>query len=87
MLAEARRRTARRLDVKGAIAVTAGASLLVFTFIHAEQVGWASAQAIVSLAAALGLLGAFVMIDDAPPSRCCRSRSSAVGRCRSPTPG
>lgn len=63
MLAEARRRTARRLDVKGAIAVTAGASLLVVTFIHAEQVGWASAQAIVSLAAALGLLGAFVMIE------------------------
>jgi EmrB/QacA subfamily drug resistance transporter len=63
LLAEGRARTARRLDVKGAIAVTGGAPLLVFTFIQAEHVGWASAQTIVSLAAALGLLGAFVMIE------------------------
>jgi MFS family permease len=63
LLAEVRARTARRLDVKGAIAVTAGASLLVFTFIEAEHVGWGSVQSIVSLAAALGLLGVFVLIE------------------------
>jgi len=42
--------------------VTGGASLLVFTFIQAEHVGWAS-QTVVSLATALGLLGAFVLIE------------------------
>jgi EmrB/QacA subfamily drug resistance transporter len=63
LLAEARARSARRLDVKGAIAVTGGASLLVFTFIHAADVGWASVQTIISLAAALALLGAFVVIE------------------------
>jgi MFS family permease len=83
LLAEVRERTARRLDVTGAIAVTAGASLLVFAFIQTEHVGWASVQTIVSLAAALGLLGAFVVIEGRSaepllPFTLFRSRSLSV---------
>jgi EmrB/QacA subfamily drug resistance transporter len=83
LLAEARARSARRLDVAGAIAVTAGTSLLVFTFIQAEHVGWASAQTVVSLAAALGLLGGFVAVERRSsepllPFRIFRSRSLSV---------
>jgi MFS family permease len=83
LLSEVRERTARRLDVTGAIAVTAGASLLVFAFIQTEHVGWASVQTIVSLAAALGLLGAFVVIEGRSaepllPFTLFRSRSLSV---------
>jgi EmrB/QacA subfamily drug resistance transporter len=83
LLAQARARTARRLDVPGAIAVTGGASLLVFAFIQVEHVGWGSAQTIASLAAALALLGAFVVIerrsaDPLLPFTIFRSRSLSV---------
>lgn len=53
----------RRLDVKGALAVTAGVSLLIFAFTQAEHEGWTSAQTLAVLAAAVTLLAAFVGIE------------------------
>lgn len=54
---------ARRLDVPGALAVTAGLLLLVLGIVQSGPQGWGSAQALVPLIAGLVLLGAFVLIE------------------------
>jgi EmrB/QacA subfamily drug resistance transporter len=51
---------ASRFDVLGAMAVTAGMLLLVFTIVEAPSVGWASARTLGSVAGALVILAAFV---------------------------
>src|SRR3712207_4740813 len=53
----------RSYDVAGAIAVTAGLSLLVYALVDAERAGWGSTQTIGLLAVAVALLGAFVAIE------------------------
>ena len=47
-------------DVAGAVTVTAGMLLLVFTLVEAPEAGWASARTLGSFAAAVAILGAFV---------------------------
>jgi predicted MFS family arabinose efflux permease len=47
-------------DVAGAVTVTAGMLLLVFTLVEAPEAGWASARTLGSFAAAAAILGAFV---------------------------
>ncbi len=54
---------ARTFDFPGAITVTAGLSLLVYTIVDAVNVGWGSAATIWKLALALGLIVAFVIIE------------------------
>src|ERR671917_1820768 len=53
-------RPARRFDVAGAIGVTAGMLLLVFTLVEAPDAGWASARTLAGFGAAAAILAAFV---------------------------
>jgi MFS family permease len=53
----------RRLDVGGALSVTAAALLVVYAVVEAPTSGWLSAQTVVSLAVAAALLAAFVAIE------------------------
>jgi EmrB/QacA subfamily drug resistance transporter len=58
----------RQYDVAGAVSVTGGLVLLVFTLVKAQSFGWASGPTIGLFAASLALLAAFLFIE---------SRSSA----------
>jgi EmrB/QacA subfamily drug resistance transporter len=53
----------RHFDVAGAVAITLGLSALVFALLDAESAGWGSTQTIVTLAASVILLAAFVAIE------------------------
>jgi EmrB/QacA subfamily drug resistance transporter len=53
----------RHFDVAGAVSVTAGLSLLVYTLVDANDAGWTSAQTLGLGAVALGLIVAFVLIE------------------------
>jgi EmrB/QacA subfamily drug resistance transporter len=53
-------RSGHRFDVAGAVGVTAGMLLLVFTLVEAPDAGWLSARTLLSLAAAAGIFAAFV---------------------------
>ena len=55
---------ARRFDVAGALSVTAGLTILVYALVDAEDAGWGSTQTIGLLALAVGLLAAFVVIEN-----------------------
>jgi predicted MFS family arabinose efflux permease len=54
-------RIAGSFDVAGAITVTAGMLLLVFTLVEAPEAGWASVRTLGSFAAAAAILAAFVV--------------------------
>jgi EmrB/QacA subfamily drug resistance transporter len=51
---------ARSFDVTGAVSMTAGMLLLVYTLVEAPTAGWASARTLGSLAAVAAILTAFV---------------------------
>ena len=73
-----------RLDLPGALTVTAGVSSLVYAVSQATIKGWGSTPVIAALTAAAALLAAFGMIEArsaAPlvPLRILRQRSLAVG--------
>ena len=53
----------RGFDLPGAVVVTVGLSALVYAIVEAADVGWASAQTILLLLAAIGLLALFVGIE------------------------
>jgi MFS family permease len=64
LLAESRdQASARRLDVAGAVAGTAGLALLVYGFTHAEQAGFAAAGTLGTLALAAALLAGFWVVE------------------------
>ena len=50
------------IDILGALTATAGLALTVFAIVRAPQEGWASTATVVSLAAGLALIAAFVAI-------------------------
>jgi EmrB/QacA subfamily drug resistance transporter len=52
-----------RVDVGGAITVTAALMLAVYAIVNGNQAGWTSAQTLGLLAGALVLLGAFIAIE------------------------
>ena len=54
---------ARRLDVAGAVTVTAGLGVLIYAIVGTESHPWGSAQTIALLAAAAVLLAAFAVIE------------------------
>ena len=56
-------RTRRSFDLAGAVTLTAGMLLLVFTVVEAPDAGWASLRTIASFAATAAILGAFVAIE------------------------
>jgi EmrB/QacA subfamily drug resistance transporter len=54
-------RTRRGLDLAGALSLTVGMLLLVFTLVESPDKGWASARTLGSFAAVAAILGAFVL--------------------------
>jgi EmrB/QacA subfamily drug resistance transporter len=58
----------RRLDVAGAVTVTASLMLAVFAIVNGNGAGWASARTLGLLAAAGVLLGAFLAIEARTPA-------------------
>ncbi len=64
LIAESRSESdSRSFDVPGAVTITAGLSLLVFAIVNAEKAGWLSTETIGLMAIAIGLIGAFVVIE------------------------
>jgi EmrB/QacA subfamily drug resistance transporter len=57
------RRTGQRLDIAGAITVTAALMLAVYAIVNGNEAGWTSKQSVGLLSAALLLLGAFLAIE------------------------
>jgi EmrB/QacA subfamily drug resistance transporter len=53
-------RTSRAFDLTGAVGVTAGMLLLVYTLVEAPEAGWASARTLISFAGAAAILAGFV---------------------------
>jgi EmrB/QacA subfamily drug resistance transporter len=56
-------RAGGRLDVAGAVIVTAGLMLAVYAIVNGNQVGWLSGQTVWLLAASVALLGAFLVVE------------------------
>jgi EmrB/QacA subfamily drug resistance transporter len=74
----------RGADILGAVAVTGGLALLIYTIVGTQTYGWGSARTIVLGVAALAMLAAFVVIEArvrAPLVRLAifRTRALAVG--------
>ena len=61
-------RSSSRFDVAGAIGVTAGMLLLVFTLVEAPEAGWASVRTLASFATAAAILAAFVWHEQRTPA-------------------
>ena len=57
-----------RLDVAGAVTVTASLMLAVYAIVNGNEAGWTSGQTIGLLAAAAALLGLFLVIEARVPS-------------------
>ena len=52
-----------RIDVPGAVLITAGLVLIVFGFSHAASNGWSAPVTIAALAAGVGVIGGFVLAE------------------------
>ena len=63
LLPESRADGARHFDVAGAVTVTLGLSLLVYSLVNANEAGWASAETLILLAVAAVLIVGFVVIE------------------------
>jgi MFS family permease len=61
-------RSGGRFDLAGAIGVTAGMLLLVFTVVEAPDAGWASVRTLASFATAAAILAAFVWHEQRTPA-------------------
>ncbi|MYW64541.1 DHA2 family efflux MFS transporter permease subunit [Streptomyces sp. SID8379] len=53
----------RRLDLPGALLVTAGTATLAYAIVQTEAAGWGSADTLVPLGIALALLAAFLVVE------------------------
>ncbi|MBN6041951.1 MFS transporter [Amycolatopsis sp. 195334CR] len=76
-------RAGRRFDLPGAVAVTAGATLLVFALVQGPEIGWASPVIVLAAIAAVGLLALFARLeargrDPLLPLRLLKNRSLVV---------
>jgi EmrB/QacA subfamily drug resistance transporter len=63
LLPESRNEGARHFDIAGAVSVTAGLSLFVYTMVDANNAGWLSGQTLGLGAASLALIAAFAAIE------------------------
>lgn len=66
--AEERRATGRRLDLPGAVLVTAGIGLVVTGVIRTDRHGWSAPVTVATLAAGVLLLAAFVLVEKYSPA-------------------
>ncbi|MEU9957246.1 DHA2 family efflux MFS transporter permease subunit [Streptomyces sp. NPDC050982] len=62
-LVESRAGDGRRIDLPGALLVTAGLATLAYGIVQTEAEGWASAETLVPLAAGAVLIGLFVLVE------------------------
>ncbi|MEU5898413.1 MFS transporter [Streptomyces venezuelae] len=62
-LTESKADRTRRLDVPGAVLVTAGLATLAYGIVQTEEKGWTAAATLVPLAAGLALLAAFLVVE------------------------
>lgn len=62
-LGESRAGGGRRLDLPGAVLVTAGLATLAYGIVQTEQSGWTSTATLLSLAAGALLLASFVLVE------------------------
>lgn len=74
----------RTFDIAGAVTVTGGLMLLVFTLVKAQSWGWASGQSLGLFAVSFGLLALFLIIESRSKSPLIRlaifrNRSIAIG--------
>jgi EmrB/QacA subfamily drug resistance transporter len=60
--------TSTRLDIAGAVTVTAALMLAVYAIVNGNQAGWTSAQTLGLLGAAAALLGLFLVIESRVPA-------------------
>ena len=60
--------TSRAFDVAGAVSMTAGMLLLVFTLVEAPQAGWFSARTLLSVVAVVAIFAAFVVRERRTPA-------------------
>ena len=60
--------TSTRLDIAGAVTVTAALMLAVYAIVNGNQAGWTSVQTLGLLGAAAALLGLFLMIESRVPA-------------------
>src|SRR5687768_9254215 len=63
LLQESRDESSPSFDIAGAVSVTAGLALLVYTLVDANNAGWGSAQTLALGALSVVLLAAFVFIE------------------------
>ncbi len=63
LLPESRMDGARHFDVAGAVTVTGGLSLLVYSLVNANKAGWGSGETILLVALAVALIAGFVLIE------------------------
>ncbi|MEV0288512.1 MFS transporter [Kribbella sp. NPDC050820] len=56
-------RAARRLDILGAVTVTAATGLLIYGMVNAGDTGWTDLRTIVTIAAAIVLYGVFAVVE------------------------
>jgi EmrB/QacA subfamily drug resistance transporter len=63
LLPESRNEGARHFDIAGAVSVTAGLSLFVYTLVDANNAGWLSGQTLGLGAVSLALIAAFAAIE------------------------
>lgn len=68
-LNESRAGDGRRLDLPGAVLVTAGLATLAYGISRTEASGWASAATVVPLLAGLALIGLFLAVERVRPPR------------------
>ncbi|MGX1761042.1 MFS transporter [Streptomyces lydicus] len=62
-LSESRQGAGRRLDVPGAVLVTAGLALVAYGIVQTETDGWTSASALLPLAAGLVVIAVFLAVE------------------------
>ena len=67
LLGESRDDSSPSFDIAGAVSVTAGLALLVYTLVDANNAGWGSTQTLALGALSLVLLAAFVVIERRTP--------------------
>jgi EmrB/QacA subfamily drug resistance transporter len=63
LLPAARGQAGARLDVAGAVTVTASSMVAVYAIVNGNEVGWTSARTLGLLALAVGLLGVFLAVE------------------------
>ena len=72
------RRVSARLDIAGAVLVTASIALLIFGLSQGQQYGFSNAGAVTALALALVLGVTFVIVQQRGNPQCCPCSSSPI---------